>query len=386
MFISRQIARHCNRIALLAWLAVISMAAHGEAILPSPPSLAAKSYVLMDFDSRQFIVEHNPNMRSDPASLTKIMTAYVVFSELKSGNISMDDKVHISEKAWRMEGSRMFVEVDKEVPVADLIKGMVIQSGNDASVALAEHVAGSEEAFASLMNKHAKRLGMNDTHFVNATGLPDKEHYTTARDLALLARALIREFPDHYKLNSQREFHYNGITQYNRNKLLWRDPAVDGIKTGHTKAAGYCLVASAKRDNMRLISVVMNTSSEKARAAESQKLLKYGFRFFSSHRLYEAGKPLTRLPVWKGESSEFPVGLSKPLYVLIPRGQYDNLKATMNVDETIAAPVEKGQEFGSVNVTLDGRQIAQQPLISLESVAEGGVFTRIRDSVLMLFQ
>ncbi|HFC53133.1 MAG TPA: D-alanyl-D-alanine carboxypeptidase [Gammaproteobacteria bacterium] len=381
---SREIARYSKGIVLLAWLTFITAVVHAEAIVPSPPSLAAKSYVLMDFASRRFIVEHNPNLRSDPASLTKIMTAYVVFNELKNGNIRLDDKVHISEKAWRMEGSRMFVEVDKEVPVADLIKGMVIQSGNDASVALAEHVAGSEEAFASLMNKHARRLGMNDTHFVNATGLPDKEHYTTAHDLALLTRALIEEFPDHYKLNSQKKFHYNGITQYNRNKLLWRDPAVDGVKTGHTEAAGYCLVASAKRDDMRLISVVMNTASEKARAAESQKLLRYGFRFFSSHRLYAANEPLTRLPVWKGESAEVAVGLEQPLHVLIPRGQYDNLKATMNVDETIVAPVEKGREFGTVSVTLNGKQIAQQPLISLESVAEGGLFTRLRDSVLLL--
>ncbi len=385
MPISIPTIHHRYWISLLLWV-TLAPVLHAEAIVPSPPSLAAKSYVLMDFASREFIVEHNPDQRSDPASLTKIMTAYVVFNELRNGNISLTDKVHISEKAWRMEGSRMFVEVDKEVPVADLIKGMVIQSGNDASVALAEHVAGSEEAFASLMNKHAKRLGMNDTHFVNATGLPHKDHYTTAHDLALLARALIRDFPEHYKLNSQREYHYNGITQYNRNKLLWRDPTVDGVKTGHTEAAGYCLVASAKRDDMRLISVVMNTASEKARAAESQKLLKYGFRFFSSHRLYEANKPLTRLPVWKGESSELPVGLAEPLYVVIPRGQYDNLKATMNVDETIVAPVEKGREFGTVNVTLDGREIAEQPLISLESIAEGGLFTRLKDSVLMLVQ
>ncbi len=369
---------------LLAWLALLTRVASAEVIIPSPPTLAAKSYVLMDFASKRFIVEHNPDLRSDPASLTKIMTAYVVFNELKSGNISLEDKVHISEKAWRMEGSRMFVEVDKEVPVADLIKGMVIQSGNDASVALAEHVAGSEEAFASLMNRHARRLGMNSTNFVNATGLPHEDHYTTAHDLALLTRALIAEFPEHYRLNSQRKFRYNGITQYNRNKLLWRDPAVDGVKTGHTEAAGYCLVASAKRDDMRLISVVMNTTSEKARAAESQKLLKYGFRFFSSHRLYAANEPLTRLPVWKGESAEVAVGLEQPLHVLIPRGQYDNLKATMNVDETIIAPVEKGREVGTVNITLDGTTITQQPLISLESVAEGGLFTRLKDSVLLL--
>jgi len=369
---------------ILFWFTVTC--AHAEALMPSPPKLAAKSYVLMDFDSGQFIAENNPDERMDPASLTKIMTAYVIFNELKNNNIRIDDKVHISEKAWRMEGSRMFVEVDKEVPVEELLKGLVIQSGNDASVALAEHVAGSEEAFASLMNKHAKRLGMKNTHFVNATGLPDKEHYTTARDLALLAQALIRDFPEQYKLNSQKEYRYNGITQYNRNKLLWRDPSVDGVKTGHTNAAGYCLVASAKRDGMRLISVVMKTASEKARATESQKLLKYGFRFFSSHRLYEANKPLTRLPVWKGESSELPLGLSKPLYITIPRGEYDNLKATMNVDETVVAPVAQGRKLGTVNVVLNGEPIAQQPLISLKAVAEGGLFTRLRDTVLMLVQ
>lgn len=285
-----------------------------------------------------------------------------------------------------MEGSRMFVEVDKEVPVKDLLKGLVIQSGNDASVALAEHVAGSEEAFASLMNKHASRLGMKNTNFINSTGLPDKDHHTTAHDLALLAQALIRDFPDQYKLNSRKEYRYNGITQYNRNKLLWRDPTVDGIKTGHTEAAGYCLVSSASRDGMRLISVVMNTASEKERASESQKLLKYGFRFFSTHRLYEANKSLTDLPVWKGESDKLPLGLSKALYITIPRGQYDNLKATMNVSETIVAPVEKDQEMGTVNVSLDGKQIARQPLISLKSIAEGGLFTRLKDSVLMLVQ
>ena len=375
-----------RRIPLFFLLWAAAMLAQAEALMPSPPKLAAKSYVLMDFHSGQFLVSKNPDQRMDPASLTKIMTAYVVFNELKNGNIGLDDKVHISEKAWRTEGSRMFVEVNSEVPVRELLKGMVIQSGNDASVALAEHVAGSEEAFASLMNKHAKRLGMKNTHFVNATGLPHENHYTTARDLALLAQALIRDFPEFYKLNSQKEYRYNGITQYNRNKLLWRNPHVDGVKTGHTKAAGYCLVASAKKDDMRLISVVMNTASEKARATESQKLLKYGFRFFSTHRLYEANKPLTRLPIWKGERSELPVGLSEPLYVTIPRGQYDNLKATMNVDETIVAPVEKGQEFGTVDISLEGKPVAQRPLISLESIPEGGVFTRLKDTVLMLIQ
>ncbi len=375
---------HRSFLGLLLWLA--TLAVHAEALVPSPPQVAAKSYVLMDFHSGQFLVQKNPDQRMDPASLTKIMTAYVVFSELESGNIGLDDKVHISEKAWRTEGSRMFVEVNTEVPVRELLKGMVIQSGNDASVALAEHVAGSEEAFASLMNKHARRLGMKNTHFVNATGLPHKEHYTTARDLALLAQALIRDFPEFYKLNSQKEYRYNGITQYNRNKLLWRDPHVDGVKTGHTKAAGYCLVASAKRDDMRLISVVMNTVSEKARAAESQKLLKYGFRFYSTHRLYEPDTPLTRLPVWKGERDELPVGITEPLYVTIPRGQYDALKAVMNVDETIVAPVEKGQTFGTVDVSLDGKTIAQRPLIALESIPEGGVFTRLKDTVLMLLQ
>ncbi len=375
-----------RRIPFFFLLWAAAMLAQAEALMPSPPKLAAKSYVLMDFHSGQFLVSKNPEQRMDPASLTKIMTAYVVFNELKNGNIGLDDKVHISEKAWRTEGSRMFVEVNSEVPVRELLKGMVIQSGNDASVALAEHVAGSEEAFASLMNKHAKRLGMKNTHFVNATGLPHENHYTTARDLALLAQALIRDFPEFYKLNSQKEYRYNGITQYNRNKLLWRNPHVDGVKTGHTKAAGYCLVASAKKDDMRLISVVMNTASEKARATESQKLLKYGFRFFSTHRLYEANKPLTRLPIWKGERSELPVGLSEPLYVTIPRGQYDNLKATMNVDETIVAPVEKGQEFGTVDISLEGKPVAQRPLISLESIPEGGVFTRLKDTVLMLIQ
>jgi D-alanyl-D-alanine carboxypeptidase (penicillin-binding protein 5/6) len=342
--------------------------------VPAAPQLGANSYILVDFDSDQILVEHNADMSVEPASITKLMTAYVVFAELVQGNIALEDSVSISERAWRTGGSRMFIDPSMQVSLEDLIRGMVIQSGNDASVALAEYVAGSEEAFASLMNHYAEQLGMTSTHFINATGLPDAEHYTTARDISLLSAATIRDFPDYYPWYSEKEFTFNGIRQHNRNTLLWRDPAIDGLKTGHTEAAGYCLAASAKRDGMRLVSAVMGSSSESSRASESQTLLNYGFRFFETVQLYEAGTELASARVWKGLSEEVGLGLSETLFVTIPRGRYDDLEAQVSMDPQLSAPLAAGQVVGAINVQLGDELIANRDLITLSAVEEAGFF------------
>jgi len=356
-------------------------------LVPAAPDIAARSYLLEDFDSGYVIVEKDADKRIEPASLTKMMTAYIVFKELKSGNIHLDDQVHISEKAWRTPGSRTFVEVGSKVPLKTLIEGMVVQSGNDATVALSEYVAGSEDAFVSLMNKYAKELGLTNTHYANATGLPNPKHYSSARDLGRLAGLIIRDFPGYYKRWFDiKKMTYNHITQYNRNKLLWRDDAVDGVKTGHTDSAGYCLIASAKKDGMRLIAVAIGTGSENARAVQDQKMLSYGFRFYRTHRLYEAGKALTSVRVWKGATDKLPLGLNKDLYVTVPRGQYDNLHASMVIDTTITAPVQQGQQYGKVKVVLKGEDVAQRPLISLRSIDQGGLFQRLADEVEMMFK
>jgi D-alanyl-D-alanine carboxypeptidase (penicillin-binding protein 5/6) len=349
---------------------------------PAPPSFDAKSYILLDYQSGEALAERNPDERLAPASITKLMTAYVVFKALAEGQASMDDEVYVSEKAWRMEGSRMFIEVGKRVRLADLLKGMIIQSGNDACVALAEHLAGSEAVFATMMNAEAEALGMHNSHFVNVTGLPDPEHYMSARDIALLARALIRDFPDQYWHYSQKKFTYNNITQYNRNKLLWRDDSVDGLKTGYTESAGYCLVSSAKRDDMRLISAVMGTKGPKARASHSEALLNYGFRFFETHRLYAAGEALIHPRVWMGEPERVPLGIKTDLYVTIPRGQYDNLDARMELDSQITAPVHDGQTLGKVVVAFNGEDLTQIPLVALQEVPEGGLWRQAVDLVL----
>ncbi len=373
-------------IFLCLYLISLTGAASSATLIPAVPKIKAEGYLLIDYDSGQVLAEKNADKRLEPASLTKMLSAYVVDYELAQGNIHLDDEVVISKKAWKMPGSRMFVEVGKKVSVEDLFKGVIIQSGNDATVALAEHVAGSEEAFTSLMNQHAAKLGMENSHFVNATGLPHKEHYTTARDLARLAQALIRDYPENYALYAQKEFTFNGIKQYNRNKLLWRNKYVDGIKTGHTEAAGYCLVATMKRDGMRLISVILGARSEETRTAETQKLLTYGFRFFETHKLYAADEPLTTARIWKGETDELPLGLAEDLYVTIPRGQYKKLKANMHIDSRIVAPARKGQAFGIVDVSLDGTQYAQRDLVSLSDVAEGGLFGNLVDEVRLLFE
>jgi D-alanyl-D-alanine carboxypeptidase (penicillin-binding protein 5/6) len=319
---------HSLKSLVLLLLAVaVSAPQAAPSTIPSPPKLAATGYVLMDYQSGQILADNKAEQRLEPASLTKMMTAYVISQELASGHIALTDKVLVSEKAWRMPGSRMFIEVGSEVTLEKLMKGLIIQSGNDASVALAEYVAGSEDSFVPLMNAQAERLGLKNTHFANSTGLPHEDHYTTPRDMALLAAAIIRDFPDHYNWYSEKSYKYNNISQNNRNLLLFRDESVDGLKTGHTEAAGYCLVASAKRREMRLISVVMGTKSEKARAQESQKLLNYGFRFFETHRLYTAGQELKQMRVWKGESEALKLGLSSELYVTVPRGLYKKLNA-----------------------------------------------------------
>ena len=354
--------------------------------VPDPPRAEARAYLLEDINSGRILAESHADSRIEPASLTKLLTAYIVFSELKAQTVNLDDKVLVSTKAWHMPGSRMFIEPDTRVSVEDLIKGMIVQSGNDATVALAEHIAGSEDAFASLMNHYAETLGMKHSHFVNSTGLPNSKHYTTARDLSILTQAIIRDFPEYYKWYSVREFTYNNITQHNRNKLLWSGNNVDGVKTGHTESAGFCLVASAKEDEMRLISVVIGAKSEDARAQESMKLLNYGFRFFETHRLYEANTPLTNTKIWKGAADQIPLGVGADAYVTIPRNQYKDLKATMDIAAEIVAPVTQGQNLGKVQVKLGDETVIERPLIALNAVAEGDLAQRVTDEIMMFFQ
>jgi len=371
---------------LLICLTLQNATAANKILIPPAPKVGAGSYILLDFNSGKILAEKNADKKLPPASLTKIMTVYIIFRELSNGHLSLDEKVTISKKAWRTTGSRMFVEVNKQVSVQNLLHGVIIQSGNDASVALAEHVAGDEATFAEMMNQHAARLSMVNSHFTNSMGLPTSDHYTTARDLAILTRALIREFPEKYAWFSQKQFTYNHITQHNRNKLLWRDDSVDGVKTGYTEKAGYCLVASAKRKDMRLISVVMHTKSANARAAENQTLLNYGFRFFETHLLYQAQTPLSESRIWKGAQKQLSLGLNDNLYVTIPRRHYNDLKAVMNVDKRITAPVKKGENFGTVNVSLAGETISNQPLIALQTIPKGSIFQRLYDDAMLLLQ
>ena len=356
-----------------------------QSIVPAPPQLAAKSYVLMDAASGNILVESNGNEALPPASLTKLMTAYIATLEIRRGQIKESDMVRISERAWRTGGSRMFIEVGKEVSVDDLLHGIIIQSGNDASVAIAEHVAGSEDAFADMMNSTAERLGLSNSHFMNATGLPDPEHYSSAMDMAKLARAIIYEDQAHYEIYKQKEFFWNGIKQPNRNLLLWRDKTVDGLKTGHTEEAGYCLVASAVRDGMRLIAVVFGTNSEQARAAETQKLLTYGFRFFETQTFYQKGAELTQSQVWKGEQNMVKAGLAEDLTLTVGRGQLQKLKASMTLQSPLIAPIKQGQAIGQVEVKLDDQVLHSAPLIALEEVSEGGFFRRIWDGLRLFF-
>jgi D-alanyl-D-alanine carboxypeptidase (penicillin-binding protein 5/6) len=352
---------------------------------PAAPSLGANSYILVDFNSGDVLVESNPDMPVEPASITKVMTSYVVFTELVGGNIKLDDLVAVSETAWRTGGSRMFIEPSMEVTVEQLLKGMVIQSGNDASVALAEHLGGTEEAFADLMNHYAVQMGMTNSNFTNATGLPHEDHYTTARDVALLSVALIADFPDYYHWYSEKEYSFNNIRQHNRNNLLWRDPAVDGLKTGHTEAAGYCLAASAKRDGMRLVSVVLGSNSESSRVSESQSLLNYGFRFFETVQLYKAGQELAQGKVWKGEKEQVRLGIRDELFVTIPRGRYDDLDAQVEMRPELIAPIAEGEEVGQISIRLEDGEITSRGLVALESINEAGFFGRAWDGMSMWF-
>lgn len=357
------------------------------AMAPGVPEIEAKSYLLVDFQSGEELAGISPGMRVEPASITKLMTAYLIYQDLGTAKVKLEDEVLISEKAWKMEGSRMFVELGKKVQFEKLLKGMIIHSGNDAAMALAEHVAGSEEAFVQRMNQAAADLGMKDTHYVNVTGWPAKDHYTTARDIVKLVTALVTDFPERYKLYAEKEFSYNNIKQQNRNRLLWRDPTVDGLKTGHTESAGYCLVASAKRDNMRLISVVLGAKSEEARADTSQHLLEYGFRTFETHKLYDTGAVLAKVRVWKGDKTEVPAGVTDDLFVSITKGRYDQLKGGMQLDKGIDAPIKRGDVLGKVIITDQelGKVVKETPLLALEDVAEGGWWRRMMDGIQKLF-
>ena len=352
---------------------------------PPAPVLNAKAWLLLDMSSGQVLASQNPGERIEPASLTKLMTAYLTFSALKAKTITPEQVVPVSEKAWKAIGSRMFIEPRKAVTVAELLRGMIVQSGNDACVALAELIAGSEESFAAAMNREAQRLGLKATNFRNSTGLPDPQHFTTADDLALLAGAIIRDFPEFYALYSLKDYSYNGITQSNRNRMLWMDPNVDGMKTGFTEAAGYCLIASAKRGPRRLLSVVLGAQSESARATESQKLLNFGFLNFDAVRLYEKGSRVSSLAVWKGSVRELKAGFDRDLFVTVPRGQADRVKATLNSQKPLLAPVALNQTVGNMKVTIDGREIASVPVLALEKIDGAGVFGRAFDTLRLWF-
>ncbi len=353
---------------------------------PQPPKINAVSYILLDFNTGTILAEQDMDVRVEPASLTKLMTAYVIFDALEDGFIQMDELVRISEKAWRTEGSRMFIEVDSDVPLESLLRGMIIQSGNDASVALAEHLAGTEEAFASLMNYQAGILGMENSFFENATGLPGSNHYVTARDIATLAAALIRDFPDFYSIYSERSYTYNGIQQGNRNTLLARGDGVDGLKTGYTDAAGYCLVTSAIRDSTRLITAVFGTNSTNARAEGSQALLNYGFRFFETRRLVSVGQELESARVWGGEPQSVSVGLPEDLYLTLPKGSFDQLSILLNVNESIRPPIAAGDEIGKIEILLNDSKIYENTLISLNSSDNSGYWRLFMDTVESWFE
>ncbi|WP_372748439.1 D-alanyl-D-alanine carboxypeptidase family protein [Litorivivens sp.] len=374
---------------LLSFLIVLTpLAATAQpALIPAPPQLAAKSWILMDANSGEVITEHNADERLPPASLTKLMTSYVLSYWLENGQVSNDDMVTVSKNAWAQNpifngSSLMWIEVGKQVSIGELHRGIVVSSGNDACVAVAEYIAGSEASFAQVMNQHAVRLGMKNSHFVNSHGLPDDDHYSSARDMAILSRAIL-DYPAEYDLYKEKEFTYNGIRQTNRNRLLWSDPSVDGLKTGHTDAAGYCLVSSAEREGMRLISVVMGTKSESARERETQRLLAYGFRFFETHHLYTAGTELSKTRVWKGAADEVSLGVKEEVFLTIPRGQHDQLDATLSVDEVLTAPIREGQEYGELVVSLDGKELVRSPLIALQDVEQGGLVKRLWDAIVL---
>ena len=365
-----------------AWAAAASLPAPA---VPPPPGIAAKSYLLMDADTSRIIAEQNGDEPLHPASLTKIMTGYIAAEELASGRIALADEVLVSVEAWRTPGSRMFIQEGTRVSVSDLLRGIIVQSGNDASVALAEHIAGGEDAFADMMNREADELGLTATKFRNSTGLPAEDHYTSARDLAILTREYIARYPENYAIYAERSFKYNDIEQPNRNRLLWRDRTVDGVKTGHTEAAGYCLVASAKQDGMRLISVVMGAADGNTRVRETQKLLTYGFRYYETKRLYEADVPLKSAEIWYGEADSVDIGVAEPVVVTIPRGYYDDVAVELQLPNLLEAPLPAGAEIGALHVTLGEEPVYAAPLVALQGVEESGVLARAADFVQLLF-
>lgn len=374
--------------ALLVLVFVFTSSAYAQSSMPAPaaPIIGAKSYLVVDATTGKELASLDPDTPLAPASLTKIMTTYVVFTALRQGQISLEDEVTISEKAWRMPGSRMFVEVGKRVAIEDLLLGMIVQSGNDASVALAEHIAGTEGVFAEMMNQYAQQLGMYSSNFLNATGMPAEGHVTTARDLATLARAIIEEFPEYYPWHAIKDFTFNDIKQDNRNSLLWRDPSVDGLKTGHTEDAGYCLVSSALRDNMRVISVVMGTSSTKARTDGSQALLNYAFRFFETRLLFKAGEEIATTRVWKSANETSRLGVLEDLYITVRRGTYDQLESTLDIPAVVEAPVAAGEPVAELKITSGEDVIFSAPLRALDDNPVGSFWQRTKDSVSLWFE
>lgn len=379
------ITRFMNRALLSLLLSLLFFAQVQASMIPAPPQIAARSYVVMDAATGQVILSKDEHQRYPPASLVKIMTSYIAELELISGNLSEDEMVNVSEKAWRTGGSRMFIQEGTQVKLLDLLRGIIISSGNDASVAMAEHIAGSEMAFADLMNQHARRLGMTNTQYENATGLPSDNQYASAYDLALLARALITDSQQYYPIYGEKHFEFNDIRQPNRNRLLWRDDSVDGIKTGHTDEAGYCLVSSAVRDGMRLISVVMGSASEEARAQETQQLLSYTYRFFENTELYTAGQPISEQRIWGGEIDNLKLGVLESLSLTLPRGQQESLEVLLDLPRNIQAPVSVGDAIGSVTVSLEGDVVAEVPLVALHAVEQGSFFKRLWHSILQFF-
>ncbi len=372
-------------ISIVSFSCVIPSVQAESVIIPKPPVLNATAYVLMDAASGEILVQKNADKRLPPASMTKMMTSYLATHELALGNLNEQDQVPVSVKAWKMGGSKMFIREGRDVAFIDLIKGVIIQSGNDASIAVSEFVAGSEDAFVDLMNQHTQRMGMVNSQFQNATGWPAKGHFSSAHDMAILAQAIINDHPEYYSLYKEKYFEFNKIRQPNRNKLLWRDPSVDGLKTGHTEEAGFCLTASAQRNGMRLIAVVMGTKSENARATETQKLLTYGFRYFETHRLYEAGASIKTLPVWYGEETEFDVGIADDLYITVARGAKEQLLVETLTNEFIEAPLKAGESQGTLTIRLNDKVLAERPLVALSNVTESGFFSRVWDGIKLFF-
>ncbi len=371
---------------LVVWLLVlISASAHAQLSLQLP-SVAARAWLLLDYGSGQELASAKADDRVEPASLTKLMTAYLTFSALRQGALKLDQVIPVSQRAWKAQGSRMFIEPNRPVTVAELIRGMIVQSGNDACIALAETIAGSEDAFAQMMNREAQRLGLSNTHFVNATGLPDPQHYATARDLARLTRALIRDFPDYYPIYSTREYSYNKITQPNRNRLLWLDSTVDGVKTGHTETAGFCLIASSKRGAQRLISVVLGTDSETARAEESLKLLNFGFQFFDAAKLYDKNQTVSQLKVFKGALNTVKAGFTEDFVISLPKGAASRLKVQLASRQPLLAPVQKGMPVATLKLFLDNKPWGEYPVAALEDVPVANIFGRAWDTLRLWFE